>query len=278
MTHPENLLAEYVDGTLDAPERAEVEAHLARCETCRTDVDLAGAGRMALRSLGERDVPPDVVRPGLGRRVPRGPSGEGGRVLRRAAPLAIAAAVIGLLSFFVSTGAGRPSGASVPESRASGAAPSTPPAPSTAPILRRSGRDYTRVDVRSLASALATQFGPLQAAAGTGGASSAGATSAGKSASSTNAVRATASPATTSMAPNAGADSSVPLTGAPATVCLHTAGRRPGSLLELIEARYRGLPAFITAFLRDGGHRTIAVWVIDARDCSVLTTITHPLP
>ena len=35
MTHPEELLAGYVDGTLTDPERAVVDAHLPTCERCR---------------------------------------------------------------------------------------------------------------------------------------------------------------------------------------------------------------------------------------------------
>ena len=41
MTHPEELLAGYVDGTLSAKDRVAVEAHLAACSRCSREVELA---------------------------------------------------------------------------------------------------------------------------------------------------------------------------------------------------------------------------------------------
>jgi hypothetical protein len=55
--HPEHLLAEYVDGTLRADDRARVEAHLADCSSCRDEVELAGEARDTLRSLPEVSPP-----------------------------------------------------------------------------------------------------------------------------------------------------------------------------------------------------------------------------
>lgn len=57
MTHPEELLAGYVDGTLEPPERAVVDAHVADCERCRDEVELAGGARMALAGLEDVPVP-----------------------------------------------------------------------------------------------------------------------------------------------------------------------------------------------------------------------------
>ena len=65
MRHPEELLAAFVDGTATVRDRAEVEAHLTFCAICRDEVDLARAGRAALRSLPEVDAPP------LGLTIPR---------------------------------------------------------------------------------------------------------------------------------------------------------------------------------------------------------------
>ena len=50
-THPEDLLAPYVDGSLGTDERAVVEAHLAGCDRCRDEVDLARPARAVLASL-----------------------------------------------------------------------------------------------------------------------------------------------------------------------------------------------------------------------------------
>ena len=38
MTHPEELLAGYVDGSLTDPDRPTVDAHLLTCARCRAEV------------------------------------------------------------------------------------------------------------------------------------------------------------------------------------------------------------------------------------------------
>ena len=65
MTHPEELLAGYVDGTLTQPERAVVDAHLDSCETCRDELHLARAAVVALGFLEEVPVPFGVTGPVL---------------------------------------------------------------------------------------------------------------------------------------------------------------------------------------------------------------------
>jgi hypothetical protein len=67
MTHPEELLAPYVDGSLDASERAAVDAHLAACARCREEVELARRAVTALSTLGEEPVPLGVTAPVLAR-------------------------------------------------------------------------------------------------------------------------------------------------------------------------------------------------------------------
>jgi anti-sigma factor RsiW len=55
------LICDYVDGTLHAPERALVEAHLAECEACR---ELAAESRVALDFMGRAsdvEVPKALV-------------------------------------------------------------------------------------------------------------------------------------------------------------------------------------------------------------------------
>lgn len=44
MSHPGPLFADYVDGTLDPSTRAEVDAHLRTCATCRAELALSTAG------------------------------------------------------------------------------------------------------------------------------------------------------------------------------------------------------------------------------------------
>ncbi len=52
-SHPDELLAAYVDGSASPDEAAEAERHLAACAACRSDVDAARAGLDALRGLPE---------------------------------------------------------------------------------------------------------------------------------------------------------------------------------------------------------------------------------
>jgi hypothetical protein len=57
MTHPEELLAGYVDGSLSTQDRAAVESHLASCDLCRGELALARGARSALSSLEEIPAP-----------------------------------------------------------------------------------------------------------------------------------------------------------------------------------------------------------------------------
>src|SRR5438093_11696445 len=110
MTHPEEQLAAYVDGTLSDQERVEVDAHLASCQTCRDEVELAGRARSVLASLPALEVPPDSVRPGITRLRPA--SGERFRRTGWVAGLAAAAAVAAIFGMIVlSNGGGGGGGA-----------------------------------------------------------------------------------------------------------------------------------------------------------------------
>lgn len=87
--HPIELLAEYVEGTLGADDLAEVERHLAGCDTCGQEVELASRAREALARLPEEEAPPglDLV---VRRELRRG-TGRGWRI---AGAAAVAAAVL----------------------------------------------------------------------------------------------------------------------------------------------------------------------------------------
>lgn len=63
MKHPTSLLAGYVDDSLEPSEHKRVEAHLRSCQSCTDEVATAVAGRDALRSLGQEDVPIGVTAP-----------------------------------------------------------------------------------------------------------------------------------------------------------------------------------------------------------------------
>ena len=95
MEHPDELLAEYVDGSLAADDRARVDAHLASCSVCTEEVAMAAEARTALTAL------PEVPAPfGIEQRILRGTQREA----RWASPFAwkaarvavVAAAVVGI--------------------------------------------------------------------------------------------------------------------------------------------------------------------------------------
>ena len=58
--HPEELLAEYIEGSLSDADRATVEEHLGGCARCREEVDLARGARDAAASLPQLSAPPDL--------------------------------------------------------------------------------------------------------------------------------------------------------------------------------------------------------------------------
>jgi anti-sigma factor RsiW len=103
MTHPVEHLAEYVDGTLPAGARAEVDTHLDSCPECRADVELAGRARSVLRDAPEVEVPFGTVRPGTGR---GGRSRERDRFRRTAwaGGFAAAASIAAILTLVVLSG------------------------------------------------------------------------------------------------------------------------------------------------------------------------------
>ncbi len=98
MTHPEELLAGYVDNTLSAPERKSVEDHLESCARCSSEVDMATMATQALAALAAPTAPE-----GLGDAAieeARGSRGRSAAAPRwyRAASVVAAAAVIGLIA------------------------------------------------------------------------------------------------------------------------------------------------------------------------------------
>lgn len=89
--HPEDLLADYVEGILDPADRARVEDHLSACRRCSGEVELAGEARAALAALPEVEAPA-----GLGLAVRRS-ARTGPRLSpawRVAAPIAAAAVLL----------------------------------------------------------------------------------------------------------------------------------------------------------------------------------------
>jgi anti-sigma factor RsiW len=167
--HPEELLAEYVDGTLGPEDRARVESHLTTCVSCREEISLAGSARQALGTLPQLDVPSGLTWPVLQRARQRRrwlPALPPRVAWATAGAAAVAAAVIGgfvlmggqqLVRDTVSGPAEgseqfAPGQGELDESQDEAAAK----AETTYPTYRRSGRDYDSVSLASLARDLTT--------------------------------------------------------------------------------------------------------------------------
>jgi anti-sigma factor RsiW len=125
-----DLLPDWVHGSLPAPERAEVEAHLAGCDACRAEAALIGAMRRALADDAPRlDAAriADAVRAGrtAAPRARRGwRAGVGGLAL---------AASLAAVAVLARDGDRRPLSPGEPPTGTPAAATATPmPAPTTA--------------------------------------------------------------------------------------------------------------------------------------------------
>ena len=88
--HPEELLADFVDGTLEGEDRARVEGHVSGCARCREEVALAGRARGSLAGLSEV-APPTGLDLAVRREVRRPPSR---RVWALAGAAAVAAGIL----------------------------------------------------------------------------------------------------------------------------------------------------------------------------------------
>jgi anti-sigma factor RsiW len=123
MTHPEELLADYVDGTLEDEQRAVVDAHLPGCATCREELELARGALAALANLEDEPVPFGVTGPVLaeaGRRFERRRVVVYER-LQWAAGLAAAAALVLVVALNIGGGSDRDGTASLESTSAADA-------------------------------------------------------------------------------------------------------------------------------------------------------------
>ncbi len=154
--HPDELLADFVDGSLDAEEHARVERHVAGCARCTEEVSLAGEARSALRALPQLDAPGlsvedlHVVTPiTKARRLMRGSRIAWGAGVAAAAALVVVFALTSLHPSHTTSGAAL---APVPAGKAHGL-----------PGVLENGTDYDAQSISSLASRLVGGQGRLTA-------------------------------------------------------------------------------------------------------------------
>ncbi|HZD80963.1 MAG TPA: zf-HC2 domain-containing protein [Actinomycetota bacterium] len=268
MTHPEELLAEYVDGSLAEPRRVEVEDHLAVCSRCREETDLARAASAALVALPEEPVPFGVMNPVAAELRDRR---ERDRVpwyarLRWAAGVAVAAALVGLLAVVlprlggVGTNGGGGQAAMSPGS--SGNALRAPSSSFGAVFQDQPHMNYGAAGLEALAREVAAHAlaGPTTIPSVTPAPDQAVGEGLGS-----------------------GFASLQPPVAARAQACVSRAVRPPGTdrLVRLIRARYEGTPAFLSVYLESGGPgepaTKVVIWVVARSDCRILSFASRRL-
>lgn len=252
MTHPEELLAGYVDGTLSPSERGVVDAHLPGCAQCREELSLASAIVPTLASLPEVPVPLGVTGPVLAEARGHAASRAGSRFgkVQRTLGLAAAAALVLVIAVNLPNFGGNT------EQQAAGPAQGgAAPAPAASPMtkdsvgLEQRNVNYDTDSVQALAKTAA------DAAKETFSASDSGATEAALAAASDEAIG-----------------------------CLQRSGAEfsdSSRLVELIEARYRDTPAYLGVFVQSPAAGKPAdhavVWIVARQGCSFLSAASQQI-
>ncbi|HYJ61381.1 MAG TPA: zf-HC2 domain-containing protein [Actinomycetota bacterium] len=168
MTHPTDQLVDLVDGTLTAPERDEVLAHVRACARCTAEVRAATEARRALEALATPVAPAGIGDRAVAEaRRPAGTAAEGNRWTRIGPALGVAAAIVLGLALLLPS-LGRDADVAT-EPAGDAAVPAAAPAASRVEVT---DADYSLEDVRELA-----ETGAAAAADAPGGEAFAGATS-----------------------------------------------------------------------------------------------------
>jgi hypothetical protein len=251
MTHPEELLAGYVDGTLTEDERAAVEAHLETCVTCREEIDLATRAVAALAEVPDEPVPLGVTGPVIAevrRGTARARTSSWRARAQWVAGLAAAAAVIALLAVSLP----HLGGGATREGAGKGglaASASTAPklgAPHTAALVPL---EIQEVDYREVSKLQAL----AEHAAATRGNDQLTATSPTPS---YDVRAAEAAQACIAKAAGEGLTSN-------------------DSLLRLIQAKFKGKPAYLGVYLERPAQNKppdqVVIWVASVRSCRLLS-------
>jgi hypothetical protein len=254
MSHPVDLLAPYVDGTLEPSEREVLDAHLRSCARCRNEVAAANAARHALREMPTPQAP-DLEAGFTAERVPglAAPPASPRAPWSKLAPIIAAAAVVALVALVVPRlGGSSDDTGTAADGLAEGGAGGRP-----ALRLQIETIDYDEETLGEVAGAFAARA--TDPAAGAGGAVAEDA--AGQS-----------PPAPgTRYAGQARTDRAV--------ACLERAfPGYPGELVQVKQAGFQGTPAFIGYVLEspdgDAKPETLSLWVADVADCSILSLIS----
>lgn len=243
-THPEELLAEYADGMLDERARAEVDAHLGACATCREEVALAGGAFELLSRLPEEPVPFGVMNPvtaEIGRRTQDRRPAWGQRA-QWVAGFAVAAALVAVVAVSLpnlgssergAAGGDGPGAADAPQQE--DAAGEASKAFAMEVTLERQSTDYDDEALAALATEVAEQ------------------TEEGR------------------LSPPAAGGSEAATKDALACVARGAGIAEQDVLIRLIEASYRGKPAFVAVYLEGPGAgeppRSVVVWVVSSGGC-----------
>jgi Putative zinc-finger len=248
MTHPEELLAGYVDDSLTPSERVEIDAHLATCATCREEIALATRSVTLLADLPEESVPVGVMNPvmtQIGRQ-------RAGRTRRRWAPrmqwvagVAAAAAVIALAAVVLPQ-LGRQAGmTAAPNASPNTAAEGAQPSPAAVPLEVQKSTDYTAARLETLTR---------------------------------NPSKRTTN-ATDEGGPSPQMVAVLSAQAQTAEACL----RRPGGitvsdhLVRLIQAKFQGTPAYIGMYKEGNPPARIVIWVVSKPDCRILSFFSKRL-
>jgi len=243
MTHPEESLAGYVDGTLPSQERAAVDTHLAGCGRCREEIAVAGGARAALAALADAPVPPGIAARAIeeagGRPAPK--AGGTPRWYRFAGIAAAAAAVLFVLTLALPhIGQNASTDAADKRGRAEAGGFASAPVAAAATQIEIQHTNYDSASLTALATSYTTDPG-AQAA--------------------------------TTTAP---ASSGPPRQTARALRCVvRSAPDENGQLVRLVKARFEGVPAYLAVFLEGPGAGqpadAVSIWVFSAADCSILS-------
>jgi anti-sigma factor RsiW len=268
VSHPEDLLADYVDGTLAERERAVVDTHLDGCARCSAEIRQAEAAKTALSALEDVPVPFGVTGPVLaeaGRRFERR-RGVAWERFQWAAGLTAAAALIVVVALNVGGGDAKNAASPAAATGATGGSAAAGGAEAAAPgaipfqgIERQPDVDYDDAGIH----AVAVEVADAVAAAG-------------------ETAAAEGSPAPQAVFASAAQDAKERTTLA--KDCVGESGiQGPQDLLiRLIEAEFEGTAAYIAVFSEGPGAGQpadhIVVFVVARDDCRILSTASQRIP